>query len=186
MSIDDTIRSRRSIKEFTNREMAREDIEALLEAVVYAPNHRMTQPWRFYVLGPEARYAYGAALGARKAKRIEDPDAAAAVLEKVAVTHRDLPCMLVVAVVQDDNPEIREEDYASVFMGIQNLSLCAEARGLGTHIKSGAVMDDPNARAAAGVADGERIVAVVNLGEPAIRPDPKLRATATNYTTWVP
>jgi hypothetical protein len=33
------------------------------------PNHRLTQPWRFAVLGPEARASYGLALGNRKAKR---------------------------------------------------------------------------------------------------------------------
>ncbi len=186
MSIDDTIRNRRSIKEFTDREPTRDQIEALLETVVLAPNHRMTEPWRFYVLGPEARWAYGAALGARKAKRVEDPDAAAAVIEKVASIHAALPCMIAVALVQDQNPEIREEDYAAAFMGIQNLSLAAEASGLGTHIKSGAVMDDPRARAAVGLPDGERIVAIINVGEPASRPEPKPRVTASQHTTWVP
>ena len=69
MSIFQTIHERRSIKEFTARTVTQEEIEQLLEAVVQAPNHRMTEPWRFYVLGPKARYAYGAALGRRKAKR---------------------------------------------------------------------------------------------------------------------
>jgi nitroreductase len=186
MSIDDTIRNRRSIKEFTDREPTRDQIEALLETAVLAPNHRMTEPWRFYVLGPEARRAYGAALGARKAKRVEDPEAAVAVIEKVAATHAALPCMIAFALVQDENPEIREEDYAAAFMGIQNLSLAAEAGGLGTHIKSGAVMNDPRARAAVGLPDGERIVAIVNVGEPASRPEPKPRAAASQHTTWVP
>ena len=80
----DTIRTRRSIKQFTDRSIGRDEIERLLEAAAQAPNHRMTQPWRFYVLGPEARRAYGEALGARKAKRVEDPAAAQAVAEKVA------------------------------------------------------------------------------------------------------
>jgi nitroreductase len=69
MDVLEAIRTRRSVREFTNRPISREDIMRLLEAVVQGPNHRMTQPWRFYVLGPEARRAYGAALGARKAKR---------------------------------------------------------------------------------------------------------------------
>ena len=42
---------------------------------VSGPNHRLTQPWRFYVLGPDARQAYGLVLGGRKARKIEDPDA---------------------------------------------------------------------------------------------------------------
>ena len=70
MDVFEAIAERRSVKEFTARELEREEIESLLEAVVWAPNHRLTEPWRFYVLGPDARRAYGAALGARKAKRV--------------------------------------------------------------------------------------------------------------------
>ncbi|UCF19649.1 MAG: nitroreductase family protein [Gemmatimonadota bacterium] len=69
MHLHDAIHARRSVKRYTDAPVARETIEHLLETVVHAPNHRMTQPWRFYVLGPEARRAYGETLGARKAKR---------------------------------------------------------------------------------------------------------------------
>jgi nitroreductase len=186
MSIDELIHARRSIKEFTDRPVAREDVEAILQAAAQAPNHRMTQPWRFYVLGEAARSAYGAALGARKARRVEDPAAAQAVLEKVVEKHAGLPGMIAVAVVLHEDREIREEDYAAAFMGIQNLSLAAAARGLGTHIKTGAVMEDPSARAAVGLPDEERIVAIVELGEPASIPAPKERQDARELTTWLP
>lgn len=186
MDVLNAIGERRSVREFTAREVTREEIEQLLDAAVLAPNHRMTQPWRFYVLGPEARRAYGAALGARKAKRVEDPEAAEAVLQKVADKHASLPAMLAVSIVLDEDPEIREEDYAASFMAIENLSLAAHARGLGTHIKTGAVMDDPRARAAVGLPDGERIVATIEVGEPAEVPDPKPRTAAAELTTWVP
>jgi nitroreductase len=185
MDIFDTISARRSIKEFTDREVASEQIERMLSAAVLAPNHRMTQPWRFYVLGPEARAGYGRVLGHRKAKRVEEAAAAAAVIAKVEQSHRDLPAMLAVSVVVDENPEIREEDYAATWMAIQNLSLAAHALGLGTHVKSGAVMDDPGARAAVGVPEGERIVATITLGEPASVPEAKPRRGAAELTTWV-
>lgn len=186
MDIFEAIEARRSIKAYTDRPVSREAIEQLLSMAVLAPNHRMTEPWRFYVLGPEARAAYGAALGARKAKRVEDPDAAQAVVDKVTASHRDLPAMLAVSTVQDDNPEIREEDFAAAYMAIENLCLAAAAMGLGTHVKTGAVMDDPRARAAVGVPDGERIVATISLGEPAEVPTPKDRRSAAEFTTWVP
>lgn len=186
MRTSDAIRDRRSIKRFTDRPVTRQEIETLLDAATLAPNHRLTQPWRFYVLGPEARYAYGLALGERKAKKIEDPAAARTMRENVAAEHRALPAMIAVAVVNNDNPEIREEDYAAALMAIQNLSLTAMELGLGTHIKTGGVMSDPGARAAAGVKDNERIVAIVNVGTPAEVPPPKKREPATAVTTWVP
>src|SRR6185437_1405874 len=137
------------------------------------PNHKLTQPWRFYVLGPEARHAYGLALGNRKARKLEDPDAAQKVRDTVAGEHRALPGMIAVAVVNTEDPEQREEDYAAAMMAVQNLLLSATELGLGTHIKTGAVMSDPAARAAAGVGDNERIVAVVNVGVPAEVPAAK-------------
>src|ERR1700754_3013216 len=132
MSISDVIQNRRSIKRFTDRVVTREELERLLSAAALAPNHKLTQPWRFYVLGPEARYAYGMALGARKAKKIEDSAKAAQMKETVAAEHRSLPAMLVVAVANNDDAELREEDYAAAMMAIQNLSLVAVEMGLGT------------------------------------------------------
>ena len=186
MNLTAAIHARRSIKEFTSKPIARDEIERLLDAAAQAPNHRLTQPWRYYVLGPDARRAFGEALGRRKAKRVESPEAAAAVIAKVADTHAALPAFLVVATVLDENPELREEDYAATMMAVQNLCLAAHDAGLGTHIKSGAVMDDPDARVAFGVKDGERVIAMIELGEPARVPDAKLRKSAKELTTWVP
>ena len=186
MHISEAINSRRSIKRFTERPVTRQEIETMLESAVLAPNHRLTQPWRFYVLGPDARYAYGLALGDRKARKIEDPAAAQATRTKVAEEHRALPLMIAVAVVDTDNAEIREEDFAAAMMGIENLLLTAVSLGLGTHMKTGAVMSDPAARAAAGVADGERIVAIVNVGTPLEPPAPRQRRAAAELTTWMP
>jgi nitroreductase len=186
MHVSDAIRDRRSIKRFAERPVLRGEIEKLLEAATLAPNHRLTQPWRFYVLGPEARYAYGLALGERKARKLDDPEAARAMRETVAEEHRALPCMIAVAVVESDNPEIRDEDYAAAMMAVQTLALAAVELGLGTHIKTGGVMSDPAARAAAGVREGERIIAIVNVGVPADVPPAKRREAATAFTTWVP
>lgn len=186
MQIGEAIRARRSIKAFTDREVTRGEIEALLDAAVLAPNFRLSQPWRFYVLGPAARRAYGAALGERKARRMEDAEAGRMVRDKVASEHERLPAMIVVAMIEDEKPDVREEDYAAVMMAVQTLSLQAVEMGLGVHVKTGAVMADPAARAAAGVRDDERIVAVLNVGEPAALPAPKPREPAATHTTWVP
>lgn len=186
MRTSEAIRIRRSIKRYTPRALTRLEIEALLDAAALAPNHRLTQPWRFYVLGPGAREAYGAALGERKARKIDDPVLAQKTRETTAADHRELPGMIAVAIVKADNPEIAEEDYAAAMMAIQNLALAAVEYGLGTHMKTGAIMNDPAARAAVGVPETERIVAIVNVGEPAEAPAAKNRQPAAAFTTWVP
>lgn len=184
MPIPDIIEQRRSIKRFTERPVTRGEIETLLAAAILAPNHRLTNPWRFYVLGPAARHAYGLALGERKARKQPDAEAARKLRDTVAAEHRALPCMIAVAVVENENPETREEDYAAAMMAIENLALTAVAMGLGTHIKTGGVMGDTAARAAAGVGEGERIVAIVNVGEPAELPPARKREPASSFTTW--
>lgn len=186
MRVSEAIQNRRSIKRFTDRPVSREEIETMLAAAALAPNHRLTFPWRFHVLGPEARYAYGLALGERKARKVADPEAARALRESVGREHRALPCMIAVATTTNENPEIREEDYAATMMAIGNLTLSAVELGLGTHIKTGGVMSDPAARAAVGVPDDQRIVAIVNVGEPAEIPPPRARVPASEHTVWVP
>ena len=186
MSIPEIIEQRRSIKKFTDRAITRKEIETLLDAAVLAPNHRLTRPWHFYVVGPESRYAYGLALGERKARKLQDPEAIRALRDTVAAEHRDLPCMIAVAIVQNENPEVREEDYAAAMMAIENLALTAVAMGLGTHIKTGGVMGDAASRAAVGVGDEERIVAILNVGEPTELPTPRKRELAAAFTSWRP
>lgn len=186
MTATDTIRNRRSIRRFTDRPVSRGEIETVLAAAALAPVHRLTYPWRFHVLGPDARQAFGRALGDRKAKKLDDAERAEALRNTVAAEHRALPAMLAVSVVPSDDAEIAEENYAAAMMAIQNLALAAVELGLGTHIKTGAIMASEPARAAIGVADGERVIAIVNLGEPAEVPPPKDRPTADALTRWLP
>jgi nitroreductase len=185
MKTSQAIRERRSVKRFEDRPVTREEIEQLLDAATRAPNHRLTQPWRFYVLGPDARYAYGRALGERKAKKQPDPAKAAQLRDTVAAEHRALPAMIAVAIVETADAEQREEDYAATMMGIQNIMLEATELGLGTAIRTGGVMGDPAARAAVGVPEGQRIVAIINVGRPAEMPAAKPKTPASELTTWV-
>ena len=184
MNVSDAIAQRRSIKKFQDRPVTREEIEALLDAAVLAPNHHLTQPWRFYVMGPESRRRYGLALGDRKARKLTDADAANAVREKTAAEYEAFPALIAVAMVVHENPETREEDYAAVMQSIGYLMLAAVDRGLGTHLRTGAVLEDPAARAAIGVQEGERVVSIVSVGVPAEMPAPKTRQSSSDVTCW--
>jgi nitroreductase len=182
----DAIRARRTIKRFTDTPVSRPQLEALIQAAATAPNHRLTNPWRFYVLGPESRAAYGLALGERKAKKQPDPVRAAELRDTVAAEHRALPGMIAVAVVDTTDPEQRDEDYAAAMMGVGYLMLAAVEMGLGTAIKTGAIMSDPAARAAVGLPADQRVIAIVNVGTPAEVPPPKNRAAVETLTQWRP
>lgn len=185
MNVSDAITQRRSIKKFKARPITREELEPLLEAAVLAPNHHLTLPWRFYVLGPEARRRYGLALGDRKARKLPDADAANAVRERTAAEYEAFPALIAVAMVVSDNPETREEDYAAVMQAMSHMMLVAVERGLGSHVRTGAVMEDPAARAAIGAREGERVIGMLSIGVPAEPPAARARQGAGPVTTWV-
>jgi len=186
MTVIEAIKARRSTKSFAPTPVAREQIEALLALVVLAPNHRMSAPWRFLVMGPEARRAYGEALGRRKAKKVEDAEAARVIVEKTATEAIAAPAMIGLVQRVSDNPEIVEEDYAAIWMGIQNLLLGATDLGLGSHIRTGAVLGDAAVRGPLRLEEAERLVALVLLGHPAGEVAEKPRGPATDRTAWLP
>lgn len=158
----------------------------MLELAVLAPNHRMTAPWRFLVLGPDARAAYGRALGVRKARKLEDPEAARVMQERTVAEAVAAPLMIAVVQIKSANPEILEEDYAAIWMAIQNLLLGAVELGLGTHLRTGAVFADEAVGQAWGVGEGERVVGVILLGEPDGTSESKARVPASERTAWLP
>ena len=185
MNVIEAIELRLSIKHFTHVPVPSGDLERLLAAAVLAPNHRMTQPWRFLVLGPVARAEYGRIVADRKASRVAEEAAADAVRRKVEAEYAAVPAMVAVAVRLADEAEVREEDFAATFMAMENLCLAAVELGLGTHLRTGAVLEDPRVRAALAVPAGERLVAVVQLGFPAEHPAPKPRLPAAELTRWL-
>ncbi len=186
MNVLEAIRERRSIKRFSAEPVAREQVERLLDAAVLAPNHRLTQPWRFLVLGPDSRRAYGAVLGRRKGGKVEDAAVAETIARKIEEEYAALPALIGVAMREDANPADREEDYAATFMAIENLCLEALELGLGTHLKTGAIRQEARVREALGLDPGERLVAIVQVGHPAEQPAAKARTGAAELTRWLP
>ncbi|MBI2973187.1 MAG: nitroreductase family protein, partial [Armatimonadetes bacterium] len=55
MTVLEAITTRRSIPQFKPDPVPRDLVERLLDAAVWAPNHRLTEPWQFYVLGEQAK-----------------------------------------------------------------------------------------------------------------------------------
>ena len=186
ISVIEAIRARRSVKAFVDRPVDQGTLESLLELAVLAPNHRMTEPWGFVILGPEARRAYGEIKGERRAHAVEDAEVAETVRRNTVESIESLPAMVAFTQRLDEDPEVREEDFAAVYMGVQNFLLGALAMGLGTHVKTGAILDEPATRKVLGLEKGERAVALVRVGTPASVPSPKRRERAAERVRRLP
>ena len=185
MEVTEAILTRRTVKKYTARPIHPSTLEALLELAIWAPNHRMTEPWRFRVLGPEAKRSYGEALGSLRAGKLDDPTAAAVIRRRSMETALATPVTLAFLQRLDPDPIIREEDYAAVYMGIQNLLLGATAEGLVAQVKTGPILEDPGFRSALEASDADRVVALVHLGEASSLPVSKPRESAAEHTRWL-
>jgi len=185
MDLFEAIDTRRSIKRFTAREVPREQIERIIDAAIRVPNHRLTEPWRFAVLGDRAREAYARRRGVLKAGNAPEGEARAVIEEKVFWETAAVPAIIAALSAVHEDPAVYEEDLAAVWMAVQNLSLAATALGLGTHIRTGTVTEDWEVQKIVGAKPGERLCALVYLGAPAETPDPKPRLSPESKTTWL-
>lgn len=182
----EAIESRSSIRTFAPDEPSRAQVGRLLDAAVRAPNHKLTQPWRFVVVRGEAKRRYAEIRREHRARKVEPGEAgAAAKIEKTYREHLDTPLFIFVLQRLTDDAVRREEDYASVMMAIQNLMVAATAEGLGSYLRTGGILEEPAVRELVGAAAGERVAGIVSLGRPAGDPVRTRRTPAAELTTWL-
>lgn len=190
-AVADTIRQRRTIKQFLPQPVPRALLQELLELAVFAPNHRLTEPWRFYVLDGASRDQLGAIAAQITVEKIMasgvDRSLATRKGEEAAAAWRSVPTLLYVTTVRDENPEIDLENYGAVCCALQNFALAAHAAGIGTSWSSGAVAAAPALHALVGAGDNERLVGLIRAGylDPVIAPPKARRKAGATHTTWV-
>jgi len=181
------INQRTSVRRFRSDPVPREIVERLLDCAVRAPNHKLTEPWRFTVLTGRARDRFAEIRAKHRLKRYSDsttPEALAGA-DKVRRESQETPVYIVAMAAVHADEITREEDYAATMMAIANLMIAAESLGLGTYLKSGGVMRAPELMELAGVPERFRVVGLVSLGYPAEQDPPRRRKPAAELTRWV-
>lgn len=171
--VSDVIRSRRSIQLFEpGRVPPRDVVLRALDLARWAPNHRLTQPWRFTLLGPETARAV-ARLNAELVAAKNGPAAAENKLRRWL----DVPGWLVVTCVRSADPIRAQEDYAACACAVQNAMLALWSEGVGTKWTTGDVTRDARFFDLVGVDPAaELLVGLVWYGYPAEVPLPPPRA----------
>ena len=165
--VEAAIRGRRTHKAFGATPVPRGTLEELLELARWAPNHRLTQPWRFRVLGPETLRRLQEAGGAAEAAKLER--APTLVLATAALSGDE---------VQD------EEDLHAVAVAAYIVLLAAHARGLAGYWRTPELLRTEAGRAAVGLAANERVVALIHLGETVTEPPAKERLGTEHYVEF--
>lgn len=181
------INQRTSVRRFRPDPVPREIVARLLDCAIRAPNHKLTEPWRFTVLTGRAKDRLAEIRAKHRLKRYSDPATpeALAGADKVRRESQEIPVYIVVMAAVNQDEITREEDYAATMMAVANLMIAAESLGLGTYLKSGGVMQDPALIELAGVPERFRVVGLISLGYPAEQEPPRRRKPAAELTRWV-
>jgi nitroreductase len=173
MDVIEAIRSRRSIAVFLPNAVPAETLERILANGVWAPNHHLTEPWRFAVLGPETQRHLAGRYAEWRMEKIpaEDEARRARVYEESTRKFLSIPTIVAVAALQEGDEKRRREDYAAVCCAIQNIQLAAWAEGVGVKWSTSTVTTDPLTYKLLGF-DPERfaIIAFLYIGYPAAIP----------------
>ena len=169
MQVEDAIKTRRTHKAYREEPVDRATLDDLLELARWAPNHNLTNPWRFRVLGPES---------VARLKEAAGPEGAAK-LDRA-------PTLISVSAVQTGDAVQDEEDLCATAVAAYIVLLAAHARGLAGYWRTPGVLRAPEGQAAVGIGAGERFVGLLHLGRARQEREPPERLAPGEFVTYLP
>jgi len=168
MQLEEAVRTRRTIKAYDPAPVDRETLDELFDLARWAPNHNLTNPWRFRVMGPETL---------RRLKEAAGPEAAPK-LDRA-------PTLVVASAAQTGEPVQDEEDVAAATCASYIVLLGAHARGLAGYWRTPEVLRTPAGRAACWLPDSERFLGLLHLGRAKQEKAPPPRAPVDAFVTYL-
>lgn len=182
MDIYEALLTRRTIHNYVDEPVDESAIDRALAAAIRAPNHKLTNPWRFTRIGPQARKEV-VELGVRL--KTEKKNLSSSQQEKIRVKLTNPAVLFAVSQVLDDDPMRRREDYAATACAIQNVCLSLWGEGIGSKWSTGAMTNHETTYQLLGIdAATEEIVGFLFAGVPAEIPDtPRLAVEDILRTT---
>ena len=177
MSIADTIKNRVSIAKFTSEWVNPTKIIELLDIAVYAPNHKMRQPWRFIILEGlgKDKFIQNYLLQIKESDREEH--------QKLLMKVMSAPA--VVAFIMKKNAVYADEieDIQACAALIQNFLLLLEEERMGSFWKTPKYIESDKFKDALGIRYDELVLSLVMVGYPQVKIEPKKRESAKLLTT---
>ncbi len=188
MEVTQAIQSRRSVGRVKQDPVPRELVEKILESAVHAPNHKITEPWRFHVFTGKGRgeLARARAELASILAETEGEEEELAAGRMSRERKKAFRAPVVIAVISRGGRDEVEtlENYAACAAAVQNMQLTAHALGLATIWRTGLQAYHPYMREFFGLEAGDKIVAYLYLGYPDMEERPRRREPASSKTVW--
>jgi nitroreductase len=169
VDVETAIRLRRTHKQFGREPVDEAVVRDLLDLARFAPNHKVTQPWRFRLLGPDTRARLNEAVG-----------------EKEAMKLGRAPTLVLATAVLSGDPPTDEEDLHATACAVYAVLLGATSRGLASYWRTPAALGDEAVRTLLGLEGNERIVGLIHLGAAVSDPPAKERLPLDDVLSVLP
>jgi nitroreductase len=169
MDVEEAIRTRRTHKVYEKEPVDRATVEELLELARWAPNHHLTEPWRFRVIGPETFERLVAAGAPNEASKLGRA-----------------PTLVTASVVYSGDDYQNREDLLATGAAVYIVLLAAHARGLASYWRTPALFETDAARDALGFGPDEEFVGLIHLGRASSEPPGKDRQPPSSYVEFLP
>ncbi|MBX2821870.1 MAG: nitroreductase [Rhodothermaceae bacterium] len=136
--IQEVIISRRTIHKFKPDAPPREVLYEAIDLARWAPNHKLTEPWTFYILGKTtiSRIAH------LNADRLVEKKGQAAA-DKKRARWLSMPAAIAVSFKKCGDDFREKEDYAATCCAAQNMMLFLWSKGIGMKWSTSGVITDP-------------------------------------------
>src|SRR6266513_3654396 len=145
VEVEAAIRTRRTHKAFRPKPVPRDVLEELLDLARWAPNHNLTNPWRFRVLGPRALERLKQAAGPESASKLDRA-----------------PTLVVCSCALTGDPIQDEEDLYASACAAYIVLLAAHNRGLASYWRTPEVLRPRDGRAAVSMPERERFIGLLH------------------------
>ena len=146
MDVEEAIRTWRTHKAYGADRVDRQTLTELFELARWAPNHHVTNPWRFRVIGPRA-------LAVLKAAAEDHKPGSASKFDRA-------PTLIAVSAKQTGDAEQDHEDVLATAVAAYIVLLGAHERGLAAYWRTVPVLP------ALGLPDDELPIGLLYLGTP--------------------
>ena len=162
----EVLRGRRTIELFLQTAVPSSLVDEAIEAATWAPNHHVTEPWRFYLLGDETRESCldlcRDIVNKKKGEKAAD-------FKRQSWSEK--PGWLVVTCQRSDDELLQREDYAACCAAVQNFMLYLWKAGIGCKWTTGDITREARFFDIVGIDETEElVVGLIWYGYPKLTP----------------
>ena len=190
MELLEAIRTRRTIKDFRPDPVPADTLDRALAAGLWAQNHKLTQPWRWTILGPETHRRLAQTFAnSQTASLPPDTDPAERARLHAAASEKILskPTLVAISQQRSTDPTQQREDYGAIACALQNVQLTAWSEGLGMQWSSGKIITLPSTYDVLSIdSSREEIVGLLFFGYPAKVPPAQPRESFAAVSRRLP